>query len=41
LAKQNKSNKSMVDYRYVNGHTVPDALGPPDIQSIIQRIGRA
>jgi hypothetical protein len=30
-----------IDYRYVNKFSVADALGPPDMQSVMQRIGRA
>jgi hypothetical protein len=30
-----------VDYRYVNRYTIADALGPPDMHSVMQRIGRA
>ena len=30
-----------VDYRYVNKYTVADALGPPDMHSVMQRIGSA
>ena len=41
VKKRDKSVRCVVDYRYVNSHTVPDALGPPDKQSVIQRIGRA
>ena len=41
VIKRDKSVRCVVDYRYVNAYTVPDALGPPDMQSIIQRIGRA
>jgi hypothetical protein len=31
----------VMDYRFLNKFTVSDALGPPDISSTIQRIGRA
>jgi hypothetical protein len=31
----------VVDYRYLNRFTVPDPVGPPDMVSIMQRIGRA
>lgn len=41
VIKRDKSVRCVVDYRYLNVHTVPDALGPPDMQSVIQRIGRA
>ena len=41
VIKRDKSVRCVVDYRYVNKYTVPDALGPPDMQSVIQRIGRA
>jgi hypothetical protein len=30
-----------VDYRYLNRYTIPDAFPVPDIQEVIQRIGRA
>jgi hypothetical protein len=30
-----------VDYRYVNGFTLSDPVGPSDILSVIQRIGRS
>jgi hypothetical protein len=30
-----------MDYRYLNHYTVVDAIIPPDIAAVIQRIGRA
>jgi hypothetical protein len=30
-----------IDYRYVNKFSISDALGPPDMQSVMQRIGNA
>jgi hypothetical protein len=41
ILKKDSSVRCAVDYRYLNGFTVPDALGPPDMQDVIQRIGRA
>ena len=31
----------VMDYRYLNRYTVSDALSPPDISTVLQRIGRA
>lgn len=33
--------RCVMDYRYINHYTVGDALAPPDIADILQRIGRA
>src|SRR5664279_5965210 len=41
LIKKDQSVRCVVDYRYVNQFTLPDALGSPDISSIVQRIGGA
>src|SRR5664279_601234 len=41
LIKKDKSVRCVVDYRYVNLYTLPNALGPPDVSSIIQKIGSA
>jgi Reverse transcriptase (RNA-dependent DNA polymerase) len=41
IIKRDKSVRCVADNRYLNGYTVPDALGPPDMQSVLQRIGRA
>jgi hypothetical protein len=41
VIKHDKSVRCVVDYRYLNTFTVPDALGPPDIQNVNQRIGSA
>lgn len=31
----------VMDYRFLNRYTISDALSPPDISTVIQRIGRA
>ena len=41
VIKRDKSVRCVVDYRFLNKYTVPDALGPPDMQNFIQRMGRA
>jgi hypothetical protein len=33
--------RCVMDYRYLNHYTIGDALSPPDIAAVIQRIGRA
>ena len=33
--------RCVMDYRYLNRYTVGDALTPPDIAAVLQRIGRA
>ena len=33
--------RCVMDYRYLNKYTVSDALSPPDIPSVMQRIGQA
>jgi hypothetical protein len=41
VIKKNLSVRCAVDYRYLNSYTFGDALGPPDMRDVIQRIGRA
>jgi len=30
-----------IDYRYVNGYTIPDAYPLPDVADIMQEVGKA
>ena len=41
VIKKDQSVRCVFDYRYVNSFTLPDALGPPDMVTVIQRMGQA
>lgn len=41
VLKKDKSVRCVLDYRYLNGFTLPDALGPPDMGGVIQKIVQA
>jgi len=41
VIKKDKTVRCVTDFRYVNKFTVPDALGPPNIADVSQRIARA
>jgi hypothetical protein len=41
LKPNGKDIRLVVDYRYVNGFTLCDPIGPTDMLSVIQRIGRS
>ena len=41
VIKKDKTVRCVIDFRYVNKFTVPDALGPPNIADVSQRIARA
>ena len=40
VIKKDQSVRCVLDYRFVNSFTLPDALGPPDMVSVLQRIGQ-
>jgi len=41
VTKKDKTVRCVNDFRYVNKFTLPDALGPPNIGDVSQRIARA
>jgi Reverse transcriptase (RNA-dependent DNA polymerase) len=42
IMKPNSNDiRLVVDFRYLNGYTIADPVGPPDMLSVIQRIGNA
>ena len=41
VIKKDKTVRCVIDFRYVNKFTLQDALGPPNIGGVSQRIARA
>jgi len=41
VTKKDKTVRYVIDFRYVNKFTLSDALGPPNIGDVSQRIARA
>ena len=41
VIKKDKTVRCVIDFRHVNKFTLPDALGPPNIGDVSQRIARA
>ena len=41
VIKKDKTVRCVIDFRFVNKYTVPDALGPPNMADVSQRIARA
>jgi hypothetical protein len=41
VIKKDNSVRIVCDFRFLNKYTIADAIGPPDLSSVMQRIGRS